>query len=108
MAGIKTFDTVSINGDCSFLYLDIKLSWNKDNTLLINIHRKPGKLVKHLNSDSHHHWHHKSAVLSGVELRLALLTTRTPANANLSLLDIYPDKDKALRLAGQLKLGQKM
>jgi hypothetical protein len=41
-------------------------------------------------------------------LRLALLTTRTPANANLSLSDICPDKDKALRLAGQLKLGQKM
>jgi hypothetical protein len=26
----------------------------------------------------------------------------------LSLSDIYPDKDEALRLAGQLKLGQKM
>jgi hypothetical protein len=37
-----------------------------------------------------------------------LLTTRTPANANLSLSGIYPDKDKALWLAGQLKLGQKM
>ncbi len=26
----------------------------------------------------------------------------------MSLLDVYPDKDEALRLAGQLKLGQKM
>jgi hypothetical protein len=60
------------------------------------------------NSDSHHHRHHKTAVLSGVELCLALLTTRTPDNTNLSLSDIYRDKDKALRLAGQLKLGQKM
>ncbi len=30
------------------------------------------------------------------------------ADADLSLLDIYPDKDEALRLTGQLKLGQKM
>jgi hypothetical protein len=58
--------------------------------------------------DSHHHQHHKTAVLSGVELRLALLTTSIPANADLSLLDIYPNKDEALRLTGQLKLGQKM
>ncbi len=72
------------------------------------MHKKPGKLVKYLNSDSHHHWHHKTAVLSGVKLRLSLLTTRTPTNANLSLSDIYPDKDKALWLAGQLKLGQKI
>jgi hypothetical protein len=99
---------VSINGNRSFLYLDIKLSWNKDNTLLFNVHRKPGKLVKYLNLNSHHHWHHKTAVLSGVELCLAFLTTRTPANADLSLLDIYPDKDEALRLTGQLTLGQKM
>ncbi len=72
------------------------------------MHKKPGELVKYLNSNSHHHWHHKTMVLSGVKLRLVLLTTRTPANANLSLSDIYPDKDKVLRLAGQLKLGQKM
>jgi hypothetical protein len=99
---------VSINGNRSFPYLNIKLSWNKDNTLLFNVHRKPGVLVKYLNSDSHHHRHHKTAVLSGVKLRLALLTTRNPANADLSLSDIYPDKDEALRLAEQLKLGQKM
>jgi hypothetical protein len=70
--------------------------------------KKPGELVKYFNSDSHHHRHHKTTVLSGVELRLALLTTRTPASANMSLSDIYPDKDEALWLAGQLKLGQKM
>jgi hypothetical protein len=96
VVGIGTFDTVTINGNNSFPYLDIKLSWNKENNLLFNVHKKPGKLVKYLNSDSHHHWHHKTAVLSGVKLRLSLLTTRTPTNANLSLSDIYPDKDKAL------------
>ncbi len=50
IAGIGTFNTVSINGDSSFPYLDIKLSWNKDNNLLFNVHIKPGKLVKYLNS----------------------------------------------------------
>ncbi len=105
VVGIGTFDTTTINGNNSFLYLNIKLLWNEENNLLFSVHKNPGKLVKYLNSDSHHHWHHKTMVLSGVELCLALLTTRTPANANLSLSNIYPDKDKALRLAGQLKLG---
>jgi hypothetical protein len=41
-----------------------------------------------------------TAVLSGVELRLALLTTMTLTNADLSLLDIYPDKHKALSIPG--------
>jgi hypothetical protein len=108
VVGIRTFNTVTINGNYSFLYLDIKLSWNDENNLLFSMHKKPGKLVKYLNSDSRHHQHHKTAVLSGVKLHLALLTTRTPANANLSLSDIYPDKEEALRLARQLKLGQKM
>jgi hypothetical protein len=94
--GIGTFDTVTINGNNSFPYLNIKLSWNEANNLLFSMHKKPGKLVKYLNSDSHHHRHHKTVGLSGVGLHLVLLTTRTPANANLSLSDIYLDKDKAL------------
>ncbi len=99
VVGIGTYDTMPINGNNSFPYLNIKLSWNEENNLLFSVHKKPGKLVKYLNLDSHHHWHHKTAVLSGVKLHLALLTTRTPANANLSLYDIYLDKDKALWLA---------
>ena len=106
--GIGEFHTVSINGDHHFPYLDIKLSWGETNTLTFGVHRKPGELVKYLNTDSHHHRHHKTAVLSGVELRLALLTTRTSTNAEMSLSDIYPDKHDALRLAGQLKHDQKM
>jgi hypothetical protein len=106
--GIGDFHTVSINGDHHFPYLDIKLSWSEGNTLTFGVHRKPGKLVKYLNTHSHHHRHHKSAVVSGVELRLTLLTTRTPENVGMSLLDIYPNKHDTLRLAGQLKLDQKM
>jgi hypothetical protein len=59
-------------------------------------HTQEARQVKYLNSDSHHHRRHKTTVLSGIELHLALLTTRTPTNANLSLSDIYLDKDKAL------------
>ncbi len=85
------------------------MSWSDEaNTLTFGVHRKPGKLVKYLNTDSHHHRHHKTAVLSVFELRLALLTTRTSDNAKMSLSDIYPDKHDALQLAGQLKPDQKM
>jgi hypothetical protein len=106
--GIGTFNRVIINGNKSFPYHDIKILWDKDNKILFNVYRKPGKLVKYLNHDSHHHWLHKTVVISGVELRLALLTPRTPANKDLSLSKIYPDKHDALWLARQIKFGQKM
>jgi hypothetical protein len=64
--------------------------------------------MKYLNTHSHHYCHHKSAVLSGVELQLALLTTMTPDNADLSISTIYQDKLKALRTVGQLKENQEM
>jgi hypothetical protein len=73
-----------------------------------NVYQKPGKLVKYLNTTSHHHKNHKAAVLSGVELCLALPTTVTADNEHLSMSDIYPDKHEALSVAGQLKSDQKM
>jgi len=76
--------------------------------LNFNVYKKPRELVKYLNHDSHHHRNHKAAVLAGVELRLASLTTMTNANSELSLSDIYPDKHEALSIAGQLKPDQKM
>jgi hypothetical protein len=60
--GIETFNTMTINGNYSFPYLDFNLLWNKENNLLFSAHKKPGKLVKYLNSDSHHHWHHNTTV----------------------------------------------
>jgi hypothetical protein len=96
--GIGEFHTVTVNGNSYFPYLDIQLSWNKKDELNFKVHRKPNKLVKYLNSHSHHNCHHKTAVLSGVELRLALLTSLTPANANLSMSDIYPDNMKLFPL----------
>ena len=106
--GLGTYDTICINGDRSFPYLDVRLAWTDDNKIRFCVHRKPGELVKYLNTDSHHHRTHKKAVLSGVELRLALLTTRTPENENLCLSDLYCNSHLALQIAGQLKEGQKM
>jgi hypothetical protein len=105
---IGTFDRVTIFGKQSFPYLDIHLSWNEYDKLTFGVHCKPGELVKYLNTNSHHHRHHKAAVLKGVELRLALLTTMTPENAHMSMSDIYPDKHEALSIAGQLKPSEKM
>jgi hypothetical protein len=105
--GIGTFHRVSINGNTSYPYLDIQLSWNDEGKLHFGVYKKPGELVKYLNNDSHHHRNHKAAVLSGVKLRLALLTTKTATNENQSISDIYPDKHEALTIAGQLKNGKK-
>jgi hypothetical protein len=105
---IGQFCRITINGESSFPYLDIKLSWNENNCLNFNVHKKPNKLMKYLNTHSHHYHHHKSAVLSGVELRLTLLTTMTPKNADLSISTIYPDKNEALQTAGQLKENREL
>ncbi len=64
--------------------------------------------MKYLNTHSHHYCHHKYAVLSGVELRLALLTTMTLEIAHLRISMIYPGKHKALWTAWQLKENQEM
>jgi hypothetical protein len=85
------------------------MSWNGDNKLEFNVYKKLGELAKYLNVESHHHRHHKTAVLSGVELHLALLTIMTDDNADVSLSEIYPDKHEALlSIAGQLKLGRRI
>jgi hypothetical protein len=106
--GIGTFKCVNVNGNYSFPYLDIQLSWDNAGKIKFNFYKKPGKLIKCLNMDSHHHKNHKTAVLQGVELCLALLTTVPDKNENLSLSDVYPDKHVALSTANQTKTGQKM
>jgi hypothetical protein len=107
LEGKGTFDRITINGNRSFPYLDINLSWDESNKLIFDVQRKPGKLVKYLNTDSHHHQHHK-IVLKGVKLRLVLLLTMTASNVNLSMSNIYPDKHEALSIAGQIKPNGKM
>jgi hypothetical protein len=86
--GISTFHRVSINGNTTFPYLNIQLSWNDEGMLHFGVYKKLGELVKYLNHDLHHHCNHKTAVLSGVKLCLALLTTKTAANVNQSILGI--------------------
>ncbi len=106
--GIRTFACVSVNGNYSFPYLDIQLLWNNAGKIKFNIYKKPGELIKYLNTNSHHHKNCKTAVLQGMELCLAPLTTVLVDNKNLSLLNIHPDKHEALCTAGQIKAGQKM
>ncbi len=106
--GIGTFHQVSINGNTSFPYLDIQFSWNDKGKLYFGVYKKPEKVVKYLNHDSHHHRNHRAAVLSSVELHLTLLTTKTAADENQSISDTYPDKYDALTITGQLRNGKKM
>jgi hypothetical protein len=106
--GIGTSNHVSFNGNYSFPLLDIQLSWNDAGKIKFNIYKKPGKLIKYLNTDSHHHKNHKTAVLQGMELCLALLPTVSDDDTTLSLLDIYPNKRKAFSTASQIKARQQM
>jgi hypothetical protein len=106
--GIGSFNRININGNTSFPYLDIQLSWSEAGKLRYNVYKKPDELIKYLNTDSHHHANHKTAVLQGVELRLVLLTMVSDENKNLSLSEIYPDKHEALSIASQIKSSEKM
>ncbi len=101
--GIRSFNHININRNTSFPYLDIQLSWTDAGKLRCNVYKKPGKLIKYLTTDSHHHTNHKTAVLQGVELRLV-----SDENKNLSLSDIYPDKHEAPSIASQIKSGEKL
>jgi hypothetical protein len=101
--GIGTFNPVSVNRNYSFPYLDIRLLWNNASKIKSNLYKKPGKLIKYLNTGSHHHKNQKTAVLQGVELWLAILTAVLDDNKNISLLDIYPDNFKALSTASHIK-----
>jgi hypothetical protein len=92
---IGTFNRINIIGNTSF-HLDIQLSWTDAGKLRFSVYKKPGDLIKYLNTDSHHHKNNKTAVLQGVELRLVLLIMVSDKNKNLSLSDIYPDKHEAL------------
>jgi hypothetical protein len=83
--GIGTFHCISVNGKTSFPYLDIQLLWNETGRLNFSVYWKPGELVKYLNTTSHHHKNHKAAVLLGVKLHLALLTTAIADNECLSM-----------------------
>ncbi len=80
-------------------YLNIQLSRNDIGQLNFTIYKKLGKLVKDLNIHSHNHKHHKTAVLLGMELHLALLTTLSNDNASMH---------EALSITRQIKAGQKM
>jgi hypothetical protein len=77
---IGTFNHISINGNTSFPYLDIQLSWTDAGKIRFNVYRKPGKYIKYLNTNSHHHKNHKMAAIQGVELFLALLKTVSKEN----------------------------
>jgi hypothetical protein len=53
--GIGKFHQVCINGNTSFPYLDIQLSWNEEGKLYFGVYKKPGESVKYLSNNSHHH-----------------------------------------------------
>ncbi len=65
-------------------------------------------LIPHIKWQENQRETQLSMVLQGVELRLALLTTVSDKNKNLSLSVIYPDKREALSIAGQIKTSEKM
>jgi hypothetical protein len=93
----RKLQCIKISRNTSFPYLDIQLSWSDASKLSFNVYKKPGKSIKYLNTNSHHHTNLKTAVLQGVELRLALLTTVSDEKEKLlSLSDIYLDKHEAL------------
>jgi hypothetical protein len=106
--GIGSFNCININGNILSHNLISNYHGQMLAKLRFNVYKNPGKLIKYLNTNSHHHRNHKTAVLQGVELRLAMLATVSDKNKNLSLSDIYPDKHKALSIAGQIKTSEKM
>jgi hypothetical protein len=64
--------------------------------------------MKYVKRESMHTNMCVNAIEKGVCIRLASLTSRTPENEMMSLSDICPDVDKALRVADLLVEGKKL
>ena len=88
---------ITVVGNFSFSYLDDVMSFKESKALSFNTCSKPGFNTKYLNFGSHNPEYCMNAVLKGVVIRLAGLTTRTAANNTTCLSDIYLNTDMALQ-----------
>ena len=99
---------VKVIGDPTFPYLDMSMFYDENENLAFKVFLKPGAKFKYLNVSSCHTLQCKDAIPRGVCIRHAELTTRTEANENLSLSEIYPDLHQELTIAGHLSGDQKL
>ena len=98
---------VKIVGGNSFPYLDLNMNFNENDGLNFSVYSKPDYKTKYVNSGSKHTESCLKAIPTGLAIRLAGLTTRSKANENRSLSELYPVYHKALREAGLIKVKQK-
>ena len=93
---------LKVVGAKTFPYLDMEMRFDESQNLCFGVHTKPGYQQKYLNVGSHHTSATKNAVVRGVSIRIAGLTTRTATNSNVSLSKAYPGIHGALKAAGYL------
>ena len=94
---------VKVVGTEAFPYLDMEMRFNENKKLCFGVHTKPGFQTKYLDINSHHASAQKKALVRGVSIRLAGLTTRTADNQHVSLSTSNPKNHAALKAAGHLR-----
>ncbi len=104
----KISPKMKVVGGNEFPYLDIKMSYDAENSIYFGAYSKPEYQTKYLDSGSCHTRMCKKAIPRGVAIRLSGLTTRTPENENESLSDLYPKTHKALAAARLIKGDDKL
>jgi len=92
-------NNVTIHRGNVFPYLDMEFYWPKEE-LKFRVHLKENQLLKYLNVGSTHTNATFKSIPSGVLMRLAILTSLTPENADLPNNVIYHVHVKALERTG--------
>ena len=93
---------VKIVGGNSFPYLDLNMNINEEDELNYSVYSKPDNKTKYVNSGSKHTESCLKPMPTGLASRLSRLTTRSKANENQSLLELYLVHHKAPKEAGLL------
>ena len=88
----------SVSGN-AFPFFDMELFW-RNSELAFHVYRKPNQQLKYLNFDSTHPNATSKAILHGVCLCLANLTSQDSEMEKRKINEVYPEHADALRKAG--------
>ena len=79
----NSISTLEREQNQSLAFLDVKVTWNRDNAISTTIYRKPTHTDRYLQFDSHHSKHHKFTVAKTLHNRIDIHITNSNDKATL-------------------------
>eukprot|EP00957_Ditylum_brightwellii_P040252 3045867-Ditylum_brightwellii.AAC.1 len=83
--------------DSAFSFLDMRMEWDDESgEMKISLFQKPNQALKYVDRNSTHRPTMFKSIANGVFTQLARLISRSVANGNARIDDVYPDHAEAL------------